>query len=151
LESSEKYIKQLINPKQFDIILFEYLESIEGITFAKNLIEYWTQSEQIKDNFPILGLAHFDPSYFIHGALDALIDFLREFNIYFEFNSRYSEFFSRKYELFFEQLREFNIPIAIGSDAHTLRRLDDLEEPLQMVDYLNLKANSSYLIERLKK
>ena len=150
LESSENYIKQLIQPKKFDIILFEYLEGVEGIKFIQKLIEYWKNQKIIENYCPILGLAHFDPSFFIHGELDKLITFLKNYTCYFEFNSRYSEFYSRKYEIFFKKLKENNIPVAIGSDSHSLRRLDDIGGPIEMVQYYGLQKNLEFLHFKLK-
>ena len=105
LGSSEQFIKK-IQPSEFDLILFEYLETVEGIAFVSNIINSW-KNLNIND-FPILGLAHFDPSYFIHGSIDILINFLKKFKIYFEFNPRYPRFYSRQYESFFEKIKYNN-------------------------------------------
>jgi len=148
--SSEKVIKKLIRPEHFDIILFEYLETPEGVAYVRNIIEYWKKSNPINNNFPILGLAHFDPSNFIYQGLDSLISFLKEFKIYYEFNSSYYEYFSRKNELFFKKLKEHNIYVAIGSDAHNSNGLDFIEEPLKMIEIYNLEKNFKLFLERLK-
>jgi len=151
LGSSEKVIKKFIRPEHFDIILFEYLETPEGMAYVRNIIEYWKNLTPINNKFPILGLAHFDPSNFIYQGLDSLISFLKEFKIYYEFNSSYYEYFSRKNELFFKKLKEHNIYIAIGSDAHNLNGLDFIEEPLKMIEIYNLENNFKLFLERLKK
>lgn len=148
--SSEKVIKKLIRPEHFDIILFEYLETPEGVAYVRNIIEYWKKLNPINNNFPILGLAHFDPSNFIYQGLDSLISFLKEFKIYYEFNSSYYEYFSRKNELFFKKIKEHNIYIAIGSDAHNSNGLDFIEEPLKMIEIYNLEKNFKLFLERLK-
>ncbi|GAF75469.1 unnamed protein product, partial [marine sediment metagenome] len=145
--SSEKVIKKLIRPEHFDIILFEYLETPEGVAYVRNIIEYWKKSNPINNNFPILGLAHFDPSNFIYQGLDSLISFLKEFKIYYEFNSSYYEYFSRKNELFFKKLKEHNIYVAIGSDAHNSNGLDFIEEPLKMIEIYNLEKNFKLFLE----
>ena len=90
--SSANFIKRLICPEKFDIILFEYIDNPEGIAFVKSIIEYWKKSMSPNNTLPLLGLAHFDPSNFVFGGLDILIDFLKEAKIYFEFNSRYPEY-----------------------------------------------------------
>ena len=151
LESSESYIKKLIEPQKYDIIIFEYLESLEGISFVKELINYWKKSGLISDSHPVFGLAHFDPSFFIHGALDELISFLKEYSIYFEFNSRYPEFMSQKNVTFFEKLKENNIQVAIGSDSHNLRRLDDFDNIFEILKYFNLENKLHYLVEAISK
>jgi DNA polymerase (family 10) len=147
--SSEAFIKKLVQPEEFDLIIFEYIETLEGIAFVKNVINYWKNKAEEK-RMPILGLAHFDPSYFIHGALESLIQFFKEYQVYFEFNSRYSEFYSRRNEVFFTKLKEYEIPVVVGSDAHDLMGLSDIVNPLEMIKYYNLEANFLSLIDIVK-
>ena len=147
LASTEKFIKDFIQLDKFDLILFEYLQSYETVAFLKNILNYWKKSI---NNFPILGLAHFDPSFFAYGTLDPLMNFLKEYNIYFEFNSSYPSFYSRKYELFFEKLKEYQIPVAIGCDSHRVSNLIDIEEPFEMIKYYNLEKNFEILLKSLK-
>jgi histidinol phosphatase-like PHP family hydrolase len=148
LGSSLKYIDRLIEPSRFDLVLFEYLESSQSIGFVKNILNSWI-SRQGSESLPLLGLAHFDPSNFIYGDLNLLTGFLNNFQVYFEFNSRYSQFYSVKYERFFNKLNRYDIPVAVGCDSHTLNRLDKVSEPLEMIEYYNLTKNYSFLIERL--
>ncbi|MFW9901571.1 MAG: PHP domain-containing protein [Candidatus Thorarchaeota archaeon] len=148
LDSSEQFIKKNLPVDKFDLILFEYLQSPEAIAFIKNLIHYWKLTEI--DKSPILGLAHFDPSYFLIGNLDNLMIFLKKHNIYFEFNSSYPSFYSTKYKEFFEKLKEYKIPVAIGCDSHNLGTLNDINEPLEMIKYYNLEKNLKILINNLK-
>ena len=150
LSSSEGYIKNLLDVEKFNIILFEYLQDLESIAFIKNLVEYWKTSITDINNFPVLGLAHFDPFYFVHGGLDTLIQFLKNYNIYFEFNSSYPHCYSTQNKLFFEKLREYDIPVAIGSDSHHISNLNDLEEPLEMIRYYKLENNYLKLISKLE-
>lgn len=151
LESSEPYIKKYIQIDDFDLLLFEHLESLEGIAYLKKLINLWRQIIKNKKKCPIMGLAHFDPSYFIYGGLDVLIKFLKDYEIYFEFNASYPEFYSSKYELFFKKLREKQILVAIGSDAHDSHDIDNIEEPLSMIAFYNLDSNFEQFIGRLKR
>ena len=148
--SSEKYIKNLIDPSKFDIILFEYLETLEGLAYVNSLIEDWVRKIS-RVNLPLFGLAHFDPSNFIHSGLDRLIQLLKKYDIYFEFNSSYSHFYSRKNEIFFEKLKKHQIPVGIGSDAHHSKHLVLMEEPLYRVKDYGLESNLIRLIELLKK
>ncbi len=147
LSSSMQFIRKYIQADKFDLILFEYLQSPESIAFIENLIYYWKLTDL--DKFAIFGLAHFDPSYFIMGNLDILMLFLKKHNIYFEFNSSYPSFYSPKYERFFEKLREYEIPVAIGCDSHDLRTLDNIDEPFEMIKYYNLERNFEILINVL--
>ncbi len=147
LASSEKFIKDFIQLDKFDLILFEYLQSYETVAFLKNILNYWKKSI---NNFPILGLAHFDPYFFAYGNLDPLMNFLKEYNIYFEFNSSYPSFYSRKYELFFGKLKEYHIPVGIGCDSHRTSNLIDIEEPFEMIKYYNLEKNFEILLKSLE-
>lgn len=78
LASSEQFIRKYIQINKFDLILFEYLQSYESIAFIKNIIYYWKKKKTEFDIFPVLGLAHFDPSYFLTGNLDTLMSFLKK-------------------------------------------------------------------------
>lgn len=150
ISSSKSYILNLINPYEFDIILFEYLESPEGIAFVKNIIKSWKKKYIVNKSFPILGLAHFDPSFFIYNYFDVLIPFLKEYNIYFEFNSSYSQYSARKYQGFFLKLKESNILVAIGSDSHNLLDLKNIEDPFNKIRDYKLEDNLDILINLLK-
>lgn len=150
LASSEQFIRKYIQIDKFDLILFEYLQSHESIAFIKNIIYYWKNNLTKFDRSPVLGLAHFNPSYFLTGNLDTLMRFLKKNNIYFEFNSNYPLFYSRKNEFFFEKLKEYQIPVAIGCDSHRLSSLNDIEEPIEMIKYYNLEKNFEILLKTLK-
>jgi DNA polymerase (family 10) len=149
LGSSLQFIKSLIKIDDFDIILLEYLQSYESIAFIKNIMDFWSKKLSHKDKLPIIGLAHFDPSYFMIGNLDTLMSFLKEYNIFFEFNSSYPSFYSTRYERFFEMLREFKVPVGIGCDSHNNMTLDNFEEPLEMIKYYNLEGNYEKLLSIL--
>lgn len=149
LASSEQFIKKNIQIDKFDLILFEYLQSYESIAFVENIISYWKNQMNDPIKLPVLGLAHFDPSYFITSDLDTLMKFLKKYIIYFEFNPSYPSFYSPRYERFFEKLRDYQIPVAIGCDSHKPRTLDDFEEPLEMIEYYNLERNFEILINIL--
>ncbi|MFX0058062.1 MAG: PHP domain-containing protein [Candidatus Hodarchaeota archaeon] len=150
IQSSQSHILKYINPMKFDIILFEYLENPEGIAFIKILLDNWIKSRKVNNNFSVFGLAHFDPSYFIYGNLNMLIKFLNKYEIFFEFNSSYSHCYSRKNELFFQELKNSKINVSIGTDSHHLMDLGKLEEPLEMVFYYNLEDNLQNLIHKLE-
>ena len=125
LSSSENFIRK-IQPSRFDLILFEYLENVETLAFLKNILTFWKRKSKKFGEIPILGLAHFDPSYFIYDNLDILISFLNDNNIYFEFNSSYPHYYSHRNQLFFEELRKGNIPVAVGCDSHSIKSLDNI-------------------------
>jgi DNA polymerase (family 10) len=149
LSSSEKFIIENISPNEFDLILFEYLETSGGIAFLKKILDLWLSKKET--SFPIIGLAHFDPSFFIIKGLDVLLDFLIKYDIVIEFNSSYPQYYSRKYEIFYERIREYGIKVSIGSDAHHISTLEDVEEPYNMIKLYNLDANLKALIASLNK
>lgn len=150
LSSSEQFLRK-ITPNRFDLILFEYLENVETLAFLKNILSFWKKRSKNTSDFPILGLAHFDPSYFIYENLNVLISFLKENKLYFEFNSRYPEFYGRKNQKFFEELKKANIPVAIGSDSHSIKSLNKIEEPVEMIHYYNLEVNFQIILDMLNK
>jgi len=148
ISSSEKYIINNISPNKFDLILFEYLESFEGIAFVKRILEYWKKENY--EEFPLIGLAHFDPSFFIIRGLDTLIEFLKQYDIIVEFNSSYPQFYSRKHEIFYNKLKDSGIKVSIGCDSHHISSLRDIESPYKMIEFFNLEENLKDLIYSLE-
>jgi histidinol phosphatase-like PHP family hydrolase len=149
LSSTEQFIKKSVKIDEFELILFEYLQSYETIAYLENIIYHWKNQINNSRKFPIFGLAHFDPSFFMLGDLDILMRFLKKYNIYFEFNSSYPSFYSPRYERFFRKVKEYEIPVAIGCDSHNQKTLDNYEEPLDMIQYYNLERNLEFLINKI--
>ncbi len=150
LSSSHNYISSLIKPNDFDLILFEYLESPEAISFSKNIITNWKVSYN-ETQIPILGLAHFDPSFFIFNDMEVLFSFIAEFNIFLEFNSSYSQYYSTKYTQFFQKIKERMIAVSIGCDSHTLSNVGDIEDPFMAIKNYDLLDNLLTLLAELDK
>ena len=148
--SDKQYVLKLINPTEFDLILFEYLEDPSGIAYIKDILLSWQMTLPDNGNMPLLGLAHFDPSFFLYGSLDVLMNFLIINDIFFEFNSSYPQGYSRRNELFFQKLRNTVVKVSIGCDSHDLNNLDNINEPLEMINFYELQPNYSMLIEELK-
>ncbi|TET02553.1 MAG: PHP domain-containing protein [Promethearchaeota archaeon] len=151
LSSTEKFIVNNILPTRFDILLFEYLESIEGIFFIKKIINYWKGKTKNSTDFPLMGLAHFDPSFFAINGMNILIDFLTEHRIFFEFNTSYPQFYSQKYRSFFDQLKERNVLVSIGCDSHHISTLKDIEEAYDRIKFYELESNLIDLVKILDK
>ena len=151
LSSTEKFIVNNILPTKFDILLFEYLENIESIFFIKKIINYWKGKTKNSTDFPIIGLAHFDPSFFAIGGMNILIDFLTENQIFFEFNTSYPQFYSQKYRFFFDQLKERNVLVSIGCDSHHISTLKDIEEAYDRIKFYELESNLIDLVKILDK
>ena len=149
LSSTEQFLKKIIKIDEFDLILVEYLQNFETIAYLENIINYWKIQISNLIRFPILGLAHFDPSFFMLGDLDILMKFLKKHNIYFEFNSSYPSFYSPRYERFFKKIIEYKIPVAIGCDSHTQETLNDFDGPLDMIQFYNLERNLEILINAI--
>ena len=150
LGSTENFVQKLISPNQFDLILMEYLETSGGLKLTDKLISDW-KKPYYKYSFPIIGLAHLDPFYFMEDKMDELFELMKRHEIYFEFNSRYPEFYSPKYEAFFLRLKRDKIPVTVGCDSHRLSRLNDYEEPLKMIEYYFLQNNFQSFLDLLKK
>ncbi len=117
----------------------------------KKIINYWKRNTKNSTDFPLIGLAHFDPSFFVINGMNILIDFLTEYQIFFEFNSSYPQFYSQKYRSFFDQLKERNVLVSIGCDSHHISTLKDMEEAYDRVKFYELKSNLIDLIQILDK
>jgi len=151
LSSTEKFIVNNILPTRFDIVLFEYLESIEGIFFIKKIVNHWKGKIKNSTDFPLIGLAHFDPSFFAINGMNILIDFLTENQIFFEFNTGYPQFYSQKYLSFFDQLKERNVLVSIATDSHHISTLIDIEEAYDRIKIYELESNLIDLVQILDK
>ena len=151
LSSTAKFITNNISPAKFDLILFEYLENIEGINFIKKIINFWKTKVKNSKDFPLIGLAHFDPSFFVINGMNILIDFLTQHHIFFEFNSSYPQFYSQKYHSFFGRLKERNILVSVGCDSHHISTLKDIEEVYDRIKFYELEDNLLNLIQILDK
>ena len=148
LSSTEKFIINNVSPNEFDLILFEYLESLEGIAYLRKILDYWKKKNS--NHFPLIGFAHFDPSFFIISGLDILLEFLKQYDMIIEFNSSYPQFYSPKYDIFFNKLRDRGIKVSIGCDSHHISTLNDIEEPYEMIEFYKLEENLKTLIESLE-
>ena len=152
LGSSFNIVRRLVNPQEFNLILFEYLETYESIAFIQKIIKEWKNNYQLDDYQLIFGLAHFDPSNFLYDDFKILLDFLRKYNIYIEFNSNYPQYYSTKYrEIFYDKLIPFRIPVATSSDSHYLSQLDGIDGPLSIIEYYELNNNYKLLLDKLEK
>jgi histidinol phosphatase-like PHP family hydrolase len=150
LSSSYSYISSLIKPNDFDLILFEYLETPEALSFLKNIINNWKVSYD-KTEIPFLGLAHFDPSFLIFSDMEVLLSFLSQFKIFVEFNSRYPQYYSSKYIQFYQKLKERKVAVTIGCDSHTLSNIGDIEDPFAAIKNYDLRNNFLAFLMELDK
>ena len=151
LGCSKEHILKLINIEDYDIVLFEYLETLESIAFINSLLGMWRKLKTLNKPFPLLGLAHFDPSNFLHQGLQVVINFLIENEFFLELNSHYSQYYSRKNSLFYEKLRDAGIMVSIGSDSHGLDRITDISGPLKAIEDYSLQNNLFQLIRKIKR
>jgi len=150
LSSSHDYISNLINPTDFDLILFEYLESPEAISFSKNIITNWKNSYK-ETQIPLTGLAHFDPAFFIFNDMEVFFSFMGQVRIFLEFNSSYSQYYSTKYTSFFQKIKERKIAVSIGCDSHNLSNIGDIEDPFTAIENYDLLDNLFTLLAGLDK
>jgi histidinol phosphatase-like PHP family hydrolase len=150
LSSSHNYISNLIKPHNFDLILFEYLETPEAISFLKNIIYNWKESYNIT-KIPLLGLAHFDPSFFIFSNMEVLLPFMTQFKIFLELNSSYPQYYSTKYMSFFQKIKERKIAVSIGCDSHNLSNVGDIEDPFIAIENYDLMENFRIFLAELER
>jgi histidinol phosphatase-like PHP family hydrolase len=152
LGSSKDFIFHLINPHQYDLILFEYLETLDALNYCSEILEKWKSlSPSNLENHPLYGLAHFDPSIFFPNEQDTLISFLKENHMFFEFNSRYSDYYSMKNQDFFNKLRIHDILVSVGSDAHEIFRINEVENAIDMIRMYDLEGNLNNLLRLIQK
>ena len=113
---------------QFEILLFEYVDSIITLEKLGSLI----QELEIK---PITALAH--NSYFKMANLEKFASLLVDNNIYFELNSRY---ITQKDESLIQKikiLKDYGVKFTLGSDAHSLRRIGDITASLSILERIH--------------
>jgi DNA polymerase (family 10) len=108
MESSLQDIKR-IPFKQFEMLLFEYVDSISILNNVISLIQEFKPTA-------LLALAH--NSYIRTANLEKFCNLLIENNIFFELNARYlnpkdGDLINR-----LKTLKEYGIRFTIGSDAH---------------------------------
>ena len=84
-------------------------------------------------------------------GMNIFIDFLTQNRIFFEFNSSYPQFYSRKFSDFFDRLRENGILVSIGCDSHQISTLKDIDEAYDRIKFYGLEANFIDLIQILDK
>ncbi|MHA1231127.1 MAG: CpsB/CapC family capsule biosynthesis tyrosine phosphatase [Candidatus Helarchaeota archaeon] len=127
-----------INFENFDIVLLEYIKDLK---ILKNYINYFKNKTGIFDNNQhILALAHSN----IHVNIskkefkDDFISIMSEYGIFFELNSRYLEYFI-SYPEYIRELVSNDINFTIGSDAHSVRRVGDVNKIYQFLEKLNGK------------
>jgi histidinol phosphatase-like PHP family hydrolase len=147
--SSIDYIYKNIRPNSFDIILFEYLNTPGSISSISNLLKTWNKENPSITAQSIYGLAHLDPLNFLYDDFKMLISFLKQFNVFYEFNSSYPHTYAKKYDRLFEKLKQQEIMISIGADSHELSSIFDIQDPLSMIEHYGLQMNYQLLLNRL--
>jgi len=143
--SSSEYIKNLIDPSKFEIILFEYIEDIDILHKIWSITNEW----KLSLSKTIIGLAHFDPRKFNNDEIEQLISFIKEYAVYFEFNSSYPQYYTNIKEGFFQKLRKNNVHVAIGCDSHNLVNLSSIKKPFEMIKHYKLEDNFRNFITSL--
>lgn len=150
VRSSMNFIWKNIDSNHYQIILLEHFDQILDIKLISKLYRHWKQMLNSDSKFPIIGLAHFRPDYPFTKYMDFLLHFLEDFDIFFEFNSSYSQFYSSEYKGFFDEIKARKIPVGIGSDAHSAAYIRDIEDPLEKIINYGLEENFKRLISKLE-
>jgi histidinol phosphatase-like PHP family hydrolase len=126
---------------QLDYVLLEYVDEFPDSVKLPELPEY------IRNLKCKVGLAHNDIFHLIEKyRLDQVVKMLKEFNLFFELNCRYSYFYELMENLRTEhvqellrKLKEKGIPMSVGSDTHYLSTYD-----IDDIKAANLIANYRY-------
>ncbi|MFX1295976.1 MAG: PHP domain-containing protein [Promethearchaeota archaeon] len=108
----------------FDILLFEYVDSIIILKKIAKLLK----ELNIKT---ITALAH--NSYYKIANIELFSKILVENNIYFELNSRYLGYISEIEVQKLKSLNDLGIRFILGSDAHRINRIGDIEKSLTIL------------------
>ncbi|MHA1269065.1 MAG: PHP domain-containing protein [Candidatus Helarchaeota archaeon] len=118
---------------QFDLILLECIKSIETM---KNYIAFIRKkSHQNSNNSQIIALAHPNIHLYLHNTIlkQVFIPYLVKEEIYFELNSRYSNYFINHKKII-NNLISSGVKFTIGSDSHSISRVGDIS-----ISYMFLK------------
>lgn len=113
---------------QFEIVLFEYVDSIVTLEKLESLI----QELELPS---ITALAH--NTYFKLANLEKLSTILVKNNIYFEVNSRYLSHFDSNAINRLKILKDHGVKFTIGSDAHDKTRIGDTDLALSLLEQID--------------
>ncbi len=151
--SSRTDLENLPDFSDVDFLLFEYVQDDlwEGYPLWMLL------NLRKKINKPVI-LAHNDISRNFKGAdHNALLHVLEADNIGVELNTNYDYTrlglpFYRLAEEFFSNLRNYNIPISVGSDLHDeIEDLNDVEDAFTFIQEMHLDKNFKLFLREVEK
>ncbi len=136
-------IDELPDFEELDFVLFEYVQDSlwEGYPL-------WMLMELRKRIVPPVILAHNDLSRnFGHSDMESLLRVLEADRIGIELNTnmnytKLGEFYYRLATPIFERIKDFDIPISVGTDLHeNLELIDDVDDALSFIQELHLEKN----------
>jgi len=122
---------------KFELILFEYVKSLNTLKTFYNFIKKTLDTKKVNE-YPIIALAH--PN--IHLSLnknileEEFIPYIVKNEIYFELNTRYSEYYIG-YEPIIKKLIDNGVKFTIGSDSHSISRIGESRLAFSFLSKLN--------------
>ncbi len=144
-------ISELPDFEDFDLVLFEYVQDSLWDGYP-----LWMLLDIRKEiNAPVI-LAHNDLSKNF-GATDihAFLKVLETDNIGIELNTNYNytklgQFYYRLANNIFYEMRNYKIPISVGSDMHdNLEYLDDVKDALDFIQEMHLEKNFKLFLKEV--
>jgi len=144
-------IKNLPNFEDFDLVLFEYVQ--DSLWDGHPL---WMLLDIRKDiNAPVI-LAHNDLSRNFGGTnVQAFLRVLEADNIGVELNTNFNytklgQFYYRLATNIFYEMRNYKIPISVGSDLHdNLDSVDDVRDALDFIQEMHLESNFKLFLKEV--
>ncbi|MHA1783662.1 MAG: PHP domain-containing protein [Candidatus Helarchaeota archaeon] len=109
---------------EFELILFEYVDSIVTLKKIAELI-------QKLDIQSVTGLAH--NFYYKIADIETFSKILIDNDIYFELNSRYMQVLDSELIGKLKELKDNGVRFTIGSDAHQLSRIGEVQQPINIL------------------
>jgi histidinol phosphatase-like PHP family hydrolase len=146
-------IDELPNFEDFDLVLFEYVQDSLWDGYP-----LWMLLDLRKDIDAAIVLAHNDLSKnFGDADVDALLRVLESDKIGIELNTsmKYTKlgtYYYRLAEDIFSAIKNYKIPISVGSDMHeNLERLDDVDDALSFIQEMHLEENFKLFLKEVSK
>lgn len=144
-------IDELPDFEDFDFVLFEYVQDSLWDGYP-----LWMLLDLRKRIKPPVILAHNDLSRnFGATDIEAFLRVLEADNIGIELNTnlnytKLGEFYYRLATPIFERVKEYNIPISIGSDMHeNLELLDEVEDAHSFIQEMHLEKNLKLFLKEV--
>ncbi len=150
--STRTDIEHLPSFEDFDLVLFEYVQDS-----LWNGYPLWMLMDIRKDIPATVVLAHNDLSKnFGSSDVAAFLKVLESDNIGVELNTNYNytklgEPYYRLAYFIFEEMRNYNIPVSVGSDMHdNLENLNNVDDAFSFIQEVHLEENFKLFLKEVE-